>query len=340
MNTENTAEAMPLNTTQPHANGVEFEKGKCVSVIFNPVSGKGNPEARKSRISEALARHGYRCRYLVTTPDEGAQHFARQALNDGVDLIAVSGGDGTVIEVMSALVGRGVPLAVFPAGTGNLLSVNLKLPTEIAAAADVALFGERRKLDLARLVIHDGKADGRDPQYFAILAGAGYDAWVIKDADREAKNRLGMFAYFFSALKNLRRRPTKVDIRLDGADKTFRRRAKSVMIANMGHLQGSLVVIPDAEPDDGLLEVAILKAESLWEWVHLLFNTVLGRLKTDRAVEYHKVRKVEVRLSTAQPIQFDGETTKEKHHAFSVEVVPMAVEVMVPKVAASSLLSS
>jgi diacylglycerol kinase family enzyme len=90
-------------------------------VIFNPVSGQGDPEERKRAIEQALAEHGYRCQHLVTTPKQGARYFAEQALKEGVDLLAVSGGDGTVIEAMSALVGTDVPIAVFPAGTGNLL---------------------------------------------------------------------------------------------------------------------------------------------------------------------------------------------------------------------------
>ncbi len=121
---------------------------KCVTIIFNPVSGQGDPEERKRRIEEVLARHGYRCQHLVTTPQQDAQYFTREALRDGVDLIAVSGGDGTVIEAMSALIGTDVPIAIFPAGTGNLMAVNLALPMEVPQAVHAALFGQRRALDL------------------------------------------------------------------------------------------------------------------------------------------------------------------------------------------------
>ena len=105
------------------------------------MSGATDPEERKKIISDALASHGYTSQYLFTTEEEGANALAKKALADGVDLIAVSGGDGTVMEVLSALVGTNVPVAVLPAGTGNLLSINLGIPTTVPDAVDVALAG-------------------------------------------------------------------------------------------------------------------------------------------------------------------------------------------------------
>lgn len=301
---------------------------KCVTVVFNPVSGQGDPEARKAAIEEALAEHGYRCQHLITTPEKGARHFAAEAVRDGVDLLAVSGGDGTVIEAMAALVNTNVPIAIFPAGTGNLLSVNLGLPKTVPEAVHSALFGDRRPLDLARITTPER---GDDERYFAILAGAGYDAWVIRDADREAKNKFGMGAYLWAAFKNLRHRPVLVRLILDNGRRSLRRRAKSVMVANMGYLQGNVMMVPEARPDDGYLDVAILKAETMSDWTRLAINAVRGRLEEDPAIEYHQVRKVEVVLSRVQPMQFDGEEADAPHRTFTVEVVPAAVQVMVPK---------
>ncbi len=301
------------------------DERKSVTVIFNPVSGQGDPEERKKRIEEALAEHGYRAQHLVTTREQGARHFAEEALRDGVDLLAVSGGDGTVIEAMSALVGTNVPIAVFPAGTGNLLSVNLAIPQEVPEGVHAALFGDKRPLDLARI-----STDGGESKYFAILAGAGYDAQVIRDADREAKNKLGLFAYLWAAVINLRRKPVRVRVRLDDHPTPLMRRAKSVMVANMGRVQGGVDVIPDASPQDGLLEVTILKAETFGDWLRLLWSALRGKLHESRAVEYRTARKVEVDLSFPQPIQFDGEDAG-RVSCFNVEVVPAAVQVMVPK---------
>lgn len=298
---------------------------KSVTVIFNPVSGQGDPEQRKRVIEEALAEHGYRTQHLVTTKEKGARAFAEEALKDGVDLLAVSGGDGTVVEAMSALVGTNVPLAIFPAGTGNLLSVNLALPKEVPQAVHAALFGTKRPLDLARIRFDETGEE----KFFAILAGAGYDARVIHDADREAKNRFGMFAYFWAAARNLGRKSVRMTIRLDDGPPLVRR-AKSVMVANMGRIQGGLDVIPDAWPDDGKLEVAILKAESLGAWVSIVWSALIRRLRQERGLEYRPAKKVEIEMAFPQPIQFDGEEAGTAKR-FTVEIVPAAVQVMVPK---------
>jgi YegS/Rv2252/BmrU family lipid kinase len=302
----------------------------CILVIFNPVSGQGDPEARKQSITDALAEHGCTCEYLVTTPKQGARHFAREAVDRGVELIAVSGGDGTILETMTALIGTQVALAVLPAGTGNLMSVNLGLPHDTKAAVEVAMHGQPRRIDFAQVTATDDTGARSDPQYFAILAGAGYDAWVIRDADRQAKRRLGMGAYLLSALRNLHRGRNHVSLRIDGAKRPLRRRAKSVMVANMGTFQGNVEVIPGALPDDGVLEVALLKAETLRQWIGLVFSALRRRITEDASVEYFQARRVDVELSIPQPMQFDGELADGRFREFSVEVVPKAVKIMTP----------
>lgn len=328
---ESVSAAVPpgVGAAPDHANPDVPAGQKCVTVIFNPVSGQGDPEERKAAIRAALAEHGYRCQELLTTPERGAKWHAQQALKEGVDLLAVSGGDGTVMEALTATVGSGVPVAIFPAGTGNLLSVNLGLPKEVPAGVHAALFGDRRRLDLARVSFPEDAADA-EPTYFAILAGAGYDASIIRDADREAKNKFGLAAYLLAALKNMKRRPMTVRVRVDDGP-VLRRRAKSVMVANMGRLQGNVEVVPNSQPDDGILDLAILQAENLSDWFRIAWNAVRGTLADDPSVEYRHARRVEVEMSAPQPMQFDGEEASARHRAFTVEIVPSAVEVMVPK---------
>ena len=294
-------------------------KSKSVYVIFNPVSGQSNPEERKKLIEDALAAGGYTCRFIATTPEEGAKMLAEQALKEGADLLAVSGGDGTVVEAMSALVGTSVPIAVLPAGTGNLLSINLGIPTTVPDAVHVALSGKPYALDLAKT---------EDGHYFAIMGGMGMDAQMIADADREAKDKFGKWAYFRAALKNLPRRRAYVDIFLDDHP-PLRRRAKTVLLANMGKITGGLAVLPDASPNDGLLDVGIVKATTLAHWAHLMGSALLGRAHRDAALEVHQARRVTLTPRREQPVQFDGEDGG-RTMKLSVEVVPQAVLVLLP----------
>ncbi len=295
------------------------EPRKSVFVIFNPVSGQSDPEERKKLISDALALDGYTCQFIATSLKQGAKELAEQAIRDGADLLAVSGGDGTVVEAMSALVGTNIPIAVLPAGTGNLLSINLGIPTTVPDAVHVALSGTPYALDLART------SEGR---YFAIMGGMGMDAQMIADTDREAKNKLGKFAYLRAAFKNLPRRRAFVNIYLDDRP-PLRRRAKTVLLANMGKITGGLAVLPTASPNDGLLDIGIVKAATLAHWVHLMGSTLLGRAHKDAALEIHQAKKVTLKPHHSQPVQFDGEDGGETR-SLTIEIIPKAVLVLVP----------
>ena len=295
---------------------------KFVFVIFNPVSGKSDPEQRKKIISETLAEQGYQCQFIATSQEQGAKALAEKAVQDGADLLAVSGGDGTVMEAMSALVGTDIPIAVFPAGTGNLLSINLGIPMAVPDAVIVALSGHSQTLDLART------GDGR---YFAIMGGLGVDAQMIADTGREAKAKLGKLAYFLSALKNLPRRRAYVDIILDDKPR-MRRRVKSVLIANMGKITGGLKAMPTASPRDGLLDVGILKTATLGQGLRLLGYALRGRTQDDPDLEVYQARKITLRPRFPQPVQFDGEDGGQTRELI-VEVVPNAVHILLPEAA-------
>ena len=293
---------------------------ESVLVIFNPVSGQSDPEERKTTISEALAAHGYVSQFIATSKEEGAKELAEQALKDGAKLLAVSGGDGTVMEAMSALIGTETAIAVFPAGTGNLLSINLGIPTTVPDAVDVALKGRKYHLDLART--GDGK-------YFAIMGGLGMDAQMIADADREAKNKMGKLAYVWATLKNLPRRRVRVEIILDDKP-ALSRRVKSVLLANMGKITGGLEAMPTASPQDGLLDVGILKTATVGDWLRLFGYALLGRAQDAPDLEVYQARRVTLRTRRDQPVQFDGEDGG-RMRELTVEIVPKAVLVLVPE---------
>jgi diacylglycerol kinase family enzyme len=122
----------------------------------------------------------------------------------------------------------------------------------------------------------------------------------------------------------------RVSLYIDGATRPLRRRVKSVMVANMGRLQGGIDFVPDAHSDDGVLDVALLKTELLTDWALLLRDALLRRLRETAAIEFHRGRRIRVELYRPELVQFDGEEARATQ-GFTVEVIPQAVQVMVPQ---------
>src|SRR5262249_45459869 len=135
-----------------------------------------------------------------------APRKARSALKAGADLVFVWGGDGMVQRSMDALAGSDVTIAIVPAGTANLLRSNLGIPEDLTEAVRIGLYGERRAIDL-------GTVNG---EHFAVMAGVGLDAAMIRDAGRGVKSRLGKLSYVWTGLRHVDDSGCQARIRVDG----------------------------------------------------------------------------------------------------------------------------
>jgi YegS/Rv2252/BmrU family lipid kinase len=289
-----------------------------VAVVFNPATGGGDPAGRRQDTRKALAAAGLDMLWLETTEQDPGVGLTRHAVAEGVDLVIAQGGDGTVMACVTGLAGSDVPLAVLPGGTGNLLAANFDIPTDLDGAVEVALHGDRRRLDVAAM------GDDR----FVIMGGIGFDAAMLRDADPRLKERLGAVAYVVSGLGQIRRRPTRFELRLDDRD-PIHRVGQGVLIGNLGRLQGGLPIMPDARPDDGLLDVAVLRTRTILDWIRLAVRVLLRRRRKDPELEVFRARKVEVRCDRPQPVERDGEPAPPTDHLV-VDVVPHALTLCVP----------
>jgi diacylglycerol kinase (ATP) len=158
--------------------------------------GGGLPELRRILALEGVAAP----LWYEVKKSRRAPKYARRAAAKGADVVFVWGGDGTVQRCIDAVAGTDTAVAILPAGTANLLAANLNVPHDLAEAVLVGLHGDRRRLDT-------GWVNG---ERFAVMAGAGFDARMIADADRGIKDRLGRAAYIVTGLKNLRAGDHKV----------------------------------------------------------------------------------------------------------------------------------
>jgi diacylglycerol kinase (ATP) len=244
----------------------------------------------------------------------------RRALDEGAELLVAWGGDGMVQRCVDVLAGSDTALAIIPAGTANLFATNLGIPRDIQGAVAVGLHGARRRLDLGRF----------NGERFAVMAGAGFDAAMIRDAgEGSLKERLGRVAYVWTGSENLRSKPFRADIDVDGA-KWYSGKASCILLGNVGKLVGGVEAFEDARPDDGRLELGVVTAEGLLEWGRMIARAAAGSVDQSPFAQTTKAtRSVKVKLSRKVLYELDGgDRTKVK--AFKVKVEPGAVTVCVP----------
>ncbi|MFG2036709.1 diacylglycerol/lipid kinase family protein [Dactylosporangium sp. NPDC048998] len=291
------------------------------AVVINP-SKVLDLDARRRELRDALAAAGWpEPLWLETTPEDPGSGMAEDAAAAGVEVVLVCGGDGTVRAVAGVLAGSDVAVALIPSGTGNLLAGNLGIPHGVAEAVAVAVGGARRRIDV-------GVVEGAGA--FTVMAGMGFDAAMVGETPDEAKRRFGWAAYVASGLRNLTRRRMAVRIRLDGG-RYLHRRASSVLVANVGRLQGGIRLLPDAEPDDGCLDVAVLSPSHLSDWVRLAGGVLVWRGGDARGLETFRARAVEVRAAHDEPRELDGDVIVPDRR-LAARVRPGALIVCVPQV--------
>jgi YegS/Rv2252/BmrU family lipid kinase len=247
--------------------------------------------------------------------------YARQALAKGADVLFVWGGDGTVQRCIDAVAGSKAVVAILPAGTGNLLATNLNIPQDIAKAVEIGLHGDRRMLDT-------GTVNG---EHFAVMAGAGLDALMIRDADDGLKDRFGRAAYLWTGAKNLTASPVHAKVEVDG--RPFHTgKISCVLTGNVKDIFGKVAVFDDAEPDDGRLEFGVVTAKSLTEWVRTVSTVVTGRTDDSPFVFTTRGTRMTVTFRKPTVYQLDGDLRKATKQ-LRIKIRPKSITVCVPALA-------
>jgi diacylglycerol kinase (ATP) len=247
-----------------------------------------------------------------------APKYARRALQQGAEVIFVWGGDGTVQRCIDAVAGTGAVLAILPAGTANLLAANLQVPHDLTEAVRVGLHGERRPLDT-------GSVNG---EHFAVMTGAGFDARMIKDADRGMKDRIGRAAYLYAGTRNLSARRAKAIVKVDGRP-FFKGRVSCVLVGNVSKVLGGVEAFSGAKPDDGLLEVGVVTAKNPVEWARTLGRVALGEAENSPFVEVTRGKKVRIRFGRRLPCELDG-GARPAVKKMRINVHPASIRICVP----------
>ncbi len=277
--------------------------------------GGGLPELREVLASEGVTEP----LWYEVAKSRKAPKRARQALEHGADVIFVWGGDGTVQRCIDAVAGTDAVLAILPAGTANLLATNLGVPADLAQAVRAGLHGRRCPLDT-------GSVNG---ERFAVMAGAGFDASMIKEADGTLKDRLGRAAYLYTGARSLSARRTKVTIRVDGKP-FFKGRASCVLIGNVSKILGGIEVFPGARPDDGVLELGVVTAKSPVEWARTLGRLALGSQEKSPFVRMTRGTRFLLRFERRIRYELDG-GARPAVRKMRVTVHPASITICLPR---------
>jgi diacylglycerol kinase (ATP) len=243
----------------------------------------------------------------------------KRALEEGANLILAWGGDRMVQRCIDALRGSKAALAIVPAGTANLFAANLEIPQDIEQAVRIGLHGRRRKLDV-------GTMNG---ERFAVMAGAGFDAQMIRQADAGLKDRIGRVAYVWTGMNELGRKPFEAKIKVDGST-WFDGKASSILFGNFGKLFAGVDAFEDARPDDGELELGVVTADGMLEWARTIARTAAGSSHASPYVQVTRVKKAKITFDRKVLYELDG-GEREKVKKLDVEVEPGAIEVCVPE---------
>ena len=261
---------------------------------------------------------------------DGTQRFEDLVADAATfERVVAAGGDGTVSAVCYALRDTGIPVLVYPAGTANLLALNLGMPHEPRTLADVTMTGVPTRFDVGEIVPAPPAKDGDACTGFMVMAGAGYDASVIEAAGA-FKSTLGAAAYLLAAVGNFAPTPARFVLDLDG--RRIDTDGIAVLVVNFGRLQFDIEVARGADPRDGAFDVAVLRSRNVAGLVPAVIAGIFDRGGDRDAVpgiDVYAASHVRIESEPTLHMQYDGEVV-DACTPFEAQVLPGAATLLLP----------
>ncbi|MCK4546973.1 MAG: diacylglycerol kinase family lipid kinase [Candidatus Eisenbacteria sp.] len=290
---------------------------KRAHLIINPTSGTWMRRVDIDMIRGKLARRGISLTVFETRGPEDATAEARRVVAEETDLVIAAGGDGTINEVVNGLAGSGVPLAILPQGTENVLAQEFSIPLDLSDAADLLVRGQVVSIDLG--LAHD--------RHFLLTVGIGLDAQIVSEVDPLLKKIFGSAAYPLTAIQTVVTfEPSEMEIRIDDEDRP--RSGYFVIVGNSRNYAAGFKVTPLAKLDDGKLDVCIFKKRGIADLLRYVVATAQLKQADLEDVESVQAERIQIRSSGKLPVHADCEiigTTP-----VNIRCVPGALKLVVP----------
>lgn len=291
---------------------------KLVGLIYNPVAGDTAFRHRVDQVIATLQTGGILVIPYRTTAPGDAAIGAEKLIAQGCTALLVAGGDGTIHQVVNTLVQKQVdiPLGVFPAGTANDFAAQLGLPKDPVAVCNLVLENQVRRVDLGQV----------NDRVFVNVASAGALTDVSYNIDLGLKNTLGKLGYYLKGLEQLPRlRPIEMEIQMDNHIISG---PISLLLVLNGGWAGGFQLVPNANMQDGLLDVLIVKACQWTEFIGLFLKLFRGEHINDPKVSFYRTDSLTVKSTTTIETDVDGE--QGPHFPWRVGVLPGKLPIFAP----------
>ncbi|TAN41368.1 MAG: diacylglycerol kinase family lipid kinase [Nitrospirae bacterium] len=270
-----------------------------IVIIGNPVSRQASPEKFRA-VTSFFEGKGHSTELLITRKRGDAEEFARQAAARHPDMLISAGGDGTINEVVNGLAGSGVPLAIIPLGTTNVLAREIFPHRTFSEVLEVIAGGRPRNVSLGRIEHRSGER--QESRLFCLMAGIGFDGQAVRDVNLRLKGYTGPGAYVLSGLKTLARyAPPEIVLRVDGQEIS----GYAAIIGNISRYGGDFRVTPDARIDDPQLYACVFRGKRRLDLLRYVLMLPFGRHIKAPDVTYVRAKEIVVRGSA--PMQIDGD---------------------------------
>jgi YegS/Rv2252/BmrU family lipid kinase len=305
-----------LLTQAPDFTHMQENPKKRIKFIVNPFAGIGKKQNFQHKLDQHLNKGLFDYQLEYTTAPNHAKQISAQAVKDDYDIIVAVGGDGSVNEIASQLIGTNKLLGIIPAGSGNGLATHLGYSRNITNAIKSLNTAKPIKIDSCNL---------NDKQFFNV-AGVGFDAWI---AYKTKENKIrGFIGYLISAIREtLAYKMKTFTINLDG--KIIERQCLSVEVANATMFGYNMKIAPLAKLDDGLFDVVIINKAHKLRYLLSLFRFPIGNIHKSSLVEYYTAKKVDISCEEEFAVHIDGEGFLSSH-SLKFYLNNLSLKVLVP----------